>query len=267
MAERGISRWEQMKRVDVLDFLGWLDNRQWADSSKLKLLRSLRAFFSWAEKDEDCEAEQLKSFRRVLPAIEQTKPPTVLPSLKEIKRFLGSLDTKTRAGHRDYVALTLMLDTGMRSGELRFLQLHHLFFEESRILVPREGKTGQRMVPVSRPAIRVLRGWLRRREQFAKCEYVFVNHHGQQIGRYTLDHAFRKQWQKVNVSRVTPHLIRHLFCTLYLRNGGNLAKLKSITGHSSYQMLDHYLHLAEIGSEAMREEQERVTPLKSVSNA
>src|SRR5205807_9493029 len=134
MAERGMSHWEQMKRSDVVDFLAWLDSRGWADNSKLKVLRSLRALFHWVERDEDCQDEQLKTFYRLLPAIAQTKPPTVLPTLKNIKKFLAGLNTSTRAGHRDYVALSMMIDTGLRSGELRFLRLHHLHFEDGRIL-------------------------------------------------------------------------------------------------------------------------------------
>jgi integrase/recombinase XerC len=267
MEERGISYWEHLKRSDIIDFLAWLDTRAWSDSSKMKVLRSLRALFRWVERDEDCQDEQLKTFHRLLPSIQQTKPPTVLPSAKEIKSFLSGLNTRTRSGHRDYVALSLMIDAGLRSGELRFLKLHHLHFEEGCILAPREGKTGERIVPISRAVARLLRGWLRRREKFASCDYVFLNHHGMQMGRYTLDHSFRKKWERLKISRLTPHMARHIFCTFYLKNGGDISKLKAITGHSSYQMLDHYVHLAEMGSREMREEQERVSPLKSVSQS
>ncbi len=267
MADRGITHWEQIKRGHIADFLAWLEGMHWAENSKMKVLRSLRALFRWVERDEDCQDEQLKTFHRLLPAIQQTKPPTVLPTLKDMKKFLSGLNTRTRSGHRDYVALSLMIDTGLRSGELRFLQLHHLHFEDGCILAPREGKTGERIVPVSRAVIRLLRAWLRRREKFAKSEYVFLNHHGAPMGRYTLDHSFRKQCEKLKIPRLTPHMARHVFCTHYLKNGGDIAKLKAITGHSSYQILDHYVHLAEVGSVEMRDEQERVSPLKSVVNS
>jgi site-specific recombinase XerD len=267
MAERGLSRWEELKRSDIIDFLHWLEGREWTENSKTKVLRSLRALFRWVERDEDCQDEHLKSFCRVLPAISQAKPPALLPNLKNVKTFLGSLNTRTRSGHRDYVALSLMIDTGLRSGELRFLRLHHLHFEEGRILAPREGKTGERLVPISRAVVRVLRGWLKRREKFAKSDWVFVNHHGNQMGRYTLDHSFRRQSVKIKIPTLNPHMARHIFCTYYLKNGGDIAKLKTITGHSSYQILDHYVHLAEVGSKEMRDEQERVSPLKSVAQS
>jgi len=71
MAERGLTHWEQMKRNDIIDFLQWLNSMAWTDNSKTKVLRSLRALFRWVERDEDCQDEQLKSYCRVLPAIQQ----------------------------------------------------------------------------------------------------------------------------------------------------------------------------------------------------
>jgi integrase/recombinase XerD len=161
----------------------------------------------------------------------------------------------------------LMLDTGLRTGELRYLKLHHLHLAEGWILAPREGKTGERMVPISHPAKRVLRQWCKRREKFAKEDWVFVNHHGAQMGRYTLDHSFRKACRRVNVARFHPHMARHVFCTHYLKNGGDIAKLKIITGHSSYQILDHYVHLSQVASDEMQAEQERVSPLKTITQS
>jgi len=265
MAAKEFTRWSDIKRADVVDFLAWLSKKDWAESSKMKVLRSLRALFHWVERDEDCQDEQLKTFHRLLPAITQIKPPTSIPDQMEVKKALGSFNVRTRSGMRDYVALVMMLDIGLRSGELRYLRLHHLHLEEGWILAPYEGKTGERMVPISHPAKRILRRWLRRRETFAKSDWVFVNHHGDQMGRYTLDHSFRKVWQKLNISRLNPHMARHIFCTHYLKNGGDIAKLKTITGHSSYQILDHYVHLAQVGGKEMREEQERVSPLKSLT--
>src|ERR1700729_297560 len=72
MAERGLSHWENLKRSDVVDFLSWLENRAWTENSKMKVLRSLRALFRWVERDEDCQDEQLRTFHRLLPAIQQT---------------------------------------------------------------------------------------------------------------------------------------------------------------------------------------------------
>lgn len=49
----------------------------------------------------------------------------------------------------------------------------------------------------------------------------------------------------VSIPRLTCHLLRHTFATWYILNGGDSLRLKYILGHSSMDMVEHYVHLAE----------------------
>jgi integrase len=64
--------------------------------------------------------------------------------------------------------------------------------------------------------------------------------------------------------RITPHTYRHDFCTTYLSRGGDIGRLKQITGHSSYDMLQNYLQAAKVASVVAHEELERINPLKKL---
>ena len=46
------------------------------------------------------------------------------------------------------------------------------------------------------------------------------------------------------MGRLHAHLLRHTFATSYLYYGGNMEMLRLLMGHSSYSILQNYVHLA-----------------------
>lgn len=268
MHERGIVAYEKISKIDMLEFFDWMDKKKradgepWSKSTKLKILRSLRAFFRFVERDEDCTTAGLRTWGKSLPVIEQTPSRKFIPATDQLKKFKAAFDTTTKEGYRDFVAFCMMLDTGARRGELAFLQVDQLKLTDKVALMPEEGKTSHRLVPLSTDLIRILRGWLKFRQEYAKCDYVFVNRSGKQLTPGGFSQAFAKLRRKFGLAEITPHTLRHAFCTYYLKNGGNLAKLKMISGHSSYDVLNGYLHLAQVQGSEMQAELERVSPLR-----
>jgi integrase/recombinase XerD len=44
------------------------------------------------------------------------------------------------------------------------------------------------------------------------------------------------------VKRLHAHMFRHTFAINYLLNGGGIFSLKEILGHTTLEMVNHYLH-------------------------
>ena len=265
----GIVMYEHIKKSHIVEFLGWIDQKEqsqeWAKASCLQVLRTLRTFFRWVDLDEDCQDAGLKGLQRYLPAIEKNPRRTDIPQIADLSLFKNGFNTKNRWGYRDYVATCLMLCTGIRLGEVCNLRLDNVLLEDRVLLV--SGKTGPRPIPITTEMVGILKGWLRRRQTCKTSEgspFVFVSKYRPQMAVNAFGARFRKHRRKHNLPRISAHTLRHSFCTHYLKKGGDMEKLRMMTGHTTYEMLKEYLHLAKVGGKAMQDELEKVSLLKDV---
>jgi integrase/recombinase XerD len=225
------------------------------------VLRSLRAFFRWVERDDDCREEGLKPWHKALPAIPRSSPKKFVPERADVKRFMATINVNGTIGMRDYVAMSLLLDTGMRIGELSLLTTDNLKLDDRRLIVPNKGKTGTRLLTISSDMARLLKAWLKHRLSYAKTDFLFPAKNGMGASPNTFRLAFSKYRKRSGIKGITPHTLRHCFCTYFLEGGGDIAKLQALSGHSSLDALRVYLNLS---GKALEEEQERVSPLRQV---
>jgi site-specific recombinase XerD len=244
-------------------FLDSLEQRQWAKSTRLQMLRNLRTLFIWTQRDEDCVSAGLKNWRKALPAIQATPRREYIPTRSDLRRWKGFYKTSTFMGHRDYTMFMLLLGTGIRVGEATSLLTDNVMLDEGMMRV--SGKTGPRTVTLSGQLVGILRGYLKQASKRTKSKEwageVFVTRYGEPCTPNGIGQAFRKHQKRYGLTDITPHTLRHTFCTVYLRGGGSLARLKNMTGHSTLTALQGYVHAAEMGSEESKAELERVNPL------
>lgn len=268
VGDGGVTKYTSITRLHMMRFLDWVKQKEasgWSKATSLQILRTLRTFFRWVDQDEDCQAMELKGLQRYLPKISKNPRRVDIPPIATLKTFKNGFDTDSKWGYRDYVATCLLLDTGVRLGEVCSLRVDRVLFEQRTMLV--EGKTGPRLVPLTNNMIRLLKGWMRRRTTCTQAEgspYVFVSKYSPQMSVNGFGQSFRKHRKEMGLPRVSAHTFRHTFATNYLRKGGDIEKLRSITGHTTYEMLKDYLHHGQMGSQPVLDEMEKVSLLKEV---
>lgn len=64
-----------------------------------------------------------------------------------------------------------------------------------------------------------------------------------------LSEMFRNLGKRAGVKNVHPHRFRHTFAIQYLRNAGDPYTLQAMLGHSTMEMVRHYLKLAQVDLE------------------
>ncbi len=217
-------------------------------------LQSLSQLFAFAVAEGRCPGNPVASVpRQRVP----DKPPRALHD-DELVRVLQAPKAETFAGMRDRVMMRLMLDTGLRLGEVLRLRLDDLDLPHRAVHVSEESKThAVRFVYLSAGTAAALDGYIERRGAL-RHDFVFVSRQGRPINRYTVEENFERYGAAAGV-RLTPHRLRHSFARMYLANGGDPLSLQQILGHSDLEMVKRYARLWGSDLQALHD---RYSPLR-----
>lgn len=204
-----------------------------------KYIRSLRAFFNHL-----CSTGYLREnpMEAVDKLVEEKRVIRTL-SREQVRLLLNAADRSTPVGHRSYVFMLLLLDTGVRLEEALTINLSDIYWEERVIQVFGKGRR-ERIVPFSDMLATYLYEYVKMRGN-QKHDVLFVNVDGQPLKRRTIQEDISNYASKIGVEgvRVSPHSLRFTFARNYLLNGGDIASLMKIMGHKSLAMAQLYTEM------------------------
>lgn len=156
-----------------------------------------------------------------------------------------SVDHALGSMERNRAIILLMLDTGLRASELCDLKIEDVDNRNHRIFV-RQGKgMKERMLPFSPRTGQMIWRYLAARKDAQPGDPLFVSKLNRSMTRTKLAEMFANIGRRAGVPHFHPHRLRHTFAIQYLRNGGNAYTLQAMLGHSSLDMVKHYLRLAQ----------------------
>jgi len=122
--------------------------------------------------------------------------------------------------------------------------LEQLNLKDGYIKVMGKGSK-ERVVPIGKFVQMTILNYLNNvRPKFMKgdCNNLFLSPIGKPITVNTIKLMFSRLAKSSGVKRLHAHLCRHTFAINYLLNGGDIFSLKEILGHTTLEMVNHYLH-------------------------
>jgi integrase/recombinase XerC/integrase/recombinase XerD len=162
----------------------------------------------------------------------------------EVSTLDSCFNGLTRLGSRNLAFIHLLLDEGMRSGEVQRLKVKEINFAEDYIVI-RNSKGGKgRLLPLSLKVKGLLLGYFDINGRPDADSFVFTTNKGLQLSENAIKCVFQRLKSKSGVSRIYPHLLRHTFATSFILGGGSVEVLRLYMGHSSIETTQKYLHLA-----------------------
>ena len=211
--------------------------------SQCRILSGVRSFFRFLQLDgyrEDDPTELLES-----PQIGDHLPEVL--STQEIDQLEESIDLSKWEGHRNRAIIEVLFSCGLRVSELVNLKLSDLYIDEEFVRVLGKGSK-ERLVPISKKAIRELTYWFDDRKQMkikpGEEDYVFLNRRGAHLTRVMILIMIKQQAKEAGIQKtISPHTLRHSFATALLEGGADLRVIQALLGHESIGTTEIYTHI------------------------
>jgi len=174
--------------------------------------------------------------------------PKHVPSEKDMKILLESIQPDNSLRIRDRTMLELLYATGIRSDELRTITVDNLDLQEKTVLVCGKGSK-ERVVPIGDWVLPWLREYLEvsRNKLLTvnnQTDLLFISKNGRKLTEGNLCALVHKYVKKSGLDyRITPHSFRHACATHLLKNGADIRYVQELLGHSDLSSTQIYTKL------------------------
>ncbi len=171
-----------------------------------------------------------------------------LISVEEMKLLINSiLDVRAKA------IVTLLAKTGIRRGELISIDIEDIGWIEQSINLKPKAKRSNRIVFFDDETARILKRWLRLREQREPMSNaLFIGERGVRLERHGIYTVVTKHAQRVGLhnpdsykmeDHFSPHCCRHWFTTHLRRAGMKREFIQELRGDRRRDAIDIYDHI------------------------
>ncbi len=201
-------------------------------------VRTLWAFSNWLRNEGYTRTSILEMLE--VPKLPKKKIEVLSP--EEIRQVLQSINSDSFMGARLHAMILLMIDTGVRAGELVGMKLADVDWERGVFKVFGKGSK-ERFVPIGGTAKQALMRYVqvfRPKPARPDIDNVFLSVDGYPLTVNAITHIMMRLAKNSGVSRLHAHLLRHTCGVQYLLAGGDTKSLQMFLGHSSPFMTHHY---------------------------
>lgn len=245
LATRRISRFEDVRYDDILDYLTALQKQGINIRSVARNLVSLKQFFKFLILEKIIAEDPSLNIKT--PKMSRGIPSFL--SLADVETILGAPDPRSYEGIRDRAMLETLYASGIRVSELVGLELNNVNFELGYLIVYGKGSK-ERIVPTGEKARTALKDYLSlSRPNILKTKAspsLFVTRRGEGMTRQGFWKMLKNYASRCGINKkISPHTIRHSFATHLLERGADLRTIQIMLGHSDISTTQIYTHIAK----------------------
>lgn len=170
---------------------------------------------------------------------------------RQIPRTLNSFEYKAlrdtaKDNLRTYTIIELLLQTGMRIGELSRLHYKDVDLDNDRITIKEFSSYPSRTIEINSILKRTLALYVSKPEsQKLKSQFFFSTRTGKQLLIRNIRSSINATYKKTGIKDASINDLRNTFIVYQLENGLKLEKLAYTVGHKKISTTENYLEFIE----------------------
>lgn len=242
-------QWEQVDRLTLRGFLGFLNRKGLSKRSTARSLSAVRTLFKFLHREELIEVNPTRAVSS--PKLEKYLPAWL--DRQQIGTLFDMAELRAREGGfadvRNLAIIELFYSTGMRLSELRGVNRADLDLVGLQVKVRGKGRK-ERIIPVGDKAALALRNYESKRDELARRLGAradktawFLGPRGKRLSVRGIQDIVTKFLGMLDENAgLSTHSLRHSFATHLLDAGADLRAVQELLGHASISTTQIYTH-------------------------
>lgn len=238
LSQRGTDSIKKSSIDDLEAFKSDLENNNYTPKSVSRKINSTRTFYKYLLENTvlgDNPADKLSHPKFDI------KPPRVLNEME-----YRALRDVSRVDIRLYSIVEVLLQTGIRIGELAVLLVHDVRTSKENNIryldVKQQGSHPGRKVPLNGIAYSAIQEYIKIRPE-TEDDTLYVTKNGKPLLVRNIRTAIDKAFEKAGIKNAKVNDLRNTFIAHHLANGVSLVTVSKLVGHKRLSTTEKYLNL------------------------
>ena len=225
-----------ISKLLVLELRQAMVDRQLSIARQYSVIMCLKSFLKFCRTTlglSCIDPLEIKLPKRPAPDVEYLTNP-------EIQRMLDAIDLHTITGVRLRALIEVILSTGARISEALSMKRSQFDSGSNEAEIVGKGKRTRTIFFTPRCRFWVQQ-YLDRRLDADPAVFVTTGYPVRKLQREDISRFFQNLKAKAGITKkLTPHILRHTFCTILRNNGADISHIKDLAGHQDIQTTARY---------------------------